>query len=335
VALAACGGGGGGGSAPAPSPSPAPAPAPTPAPAPSPSTTVPVGTTQSPAIYASGSVEAAILAQTNSYRTQCGLPTLSQNTILDAAAKAHTDYQVANAFAISDTEVAGNTGFTGVTANDRAIAKGWPSGLPAGTLNAGLINGNLTTDAQYGQYTTNVWATGVYHQAVVTWPANLVGIGTTTGTNGGYKEVVSGIVFTSDTSGSDKIAASNLPATFPCQGVTGIPSYGAGETPLPPTYETVHTVSGDILRWGTPVTVTGNVGDVVTLTTATYTAPDSTVIQLNKVTSANDPAKLTGANKVVAYPTNALTPNTTYTVDLVGTINGAAFTKHFTFTTGS
>lgn len=332
--LAACGGGGGsdapgpGNSAPLPSPPPPP-------PAPTPATTVPSGTTQTTPTYDAGSVESAILSQVNSYRKQCGFPTLSQNTILDASAKAHTDYQVANSFTVTDEEIAGNPGFTGVTANDRAIAKGWPTGLYAANQNAGAIDDNLTTDAQYGQLIANTWATGVYHQTAVTWLANLTGIGSSSGNDGGYKVVIADLVFSSDPTVSDSLASGNLPATFPCAGVTGIPSYGAGEIPMPPVYETYTNSGGTVLRWGTPVTIEGNAGDVVQLSTGTYTAPDGTVIELNQVTAANDPNKLTMANKVVAYPTNALTSNATYIVDLSGTINGAAFTRHFTFTTGA
>jgi hypothetical protein len=331
LTLTACGGGGGGGDNSNTSPGIPSIPS---TPTTDPTTTVPAGTTQATPTYAAAGVQSTILTTLNSYRAQCGFPAMSQNTILDAAATAHTDYMVANNFQVTDTEVAGNAGFTGVTANDRAIAKGWPTGLPAATQNAGAI-APVTTDAEYGALIANTWSTGVYHQTAVTYLANLVGVGTSTGTNAGYKTVLAGLVFSSDTSGSNKIATSKVPATFPCQGVTGIPYYGAGESPMPPSYETVHTVSGDILRWGTPVTVEANTGDLVTVTTATYTAPDSTVIQLNLVTSANDPAQLTPPNRVVAYPTNALQPSTTYTVDLAGTVNGTAFTKHFTFTTSS
>jgi len=336
--VAACGGGGGsdaaGPSSPAPSPAPVPVPSP-PAPVASPSTTVPAGTTQATPTYAAGSVESAIVSQVNGYRARCGFPTLSQNTILDVSAKAHTDYQVANGFTITDEEVAGNPGFTGVTANDRAIAKGWPSGLWAANQNAGAIDNNLLTDVQYGQLIANTWATGVYHQTAVTWLANLTGIASSSGTVGGSKAVVADLVFSSDPTMSDSLASGSLPATFPCAGVTGVPSYGAGEIPMPPVYETYATSGGTVLRWGTPVTVEGNASDIVQLSSGTYTAPDGTVIQLNQVTAANDPNKLTTANKVVAYPTNALASNTTYAVDLSGAINGVAFTKHFTFTTGA
>jgi hypothetical protein len=239
-----------------------------------------------------------------------------------------------NGYQVTDTEAVGESGFTGITANDRAQAKDWPAGLFVATQNAGAI-APLSTDAEYGALIANVWATGVYHQTAVTWLANLVGVGSSIGVYGGYKTVLAGLVFSADGSGFDKLPAGEVPLTFPCAGVTGIRSYGAGESPMPPIYETVQTVGGAIQRWGSPVTVEANASDVVHLTSATYTAPDSTVIQLNQVTVTNDPAKLMTANKVVAYPTNALASNTTYTVDLAGTVNGTAFTRRFTFTTGT
>jgi hypothetical protein len=131
--VAACGGGGSDtASASAPSPAPMPA-SPPPAPAASPATTVPAGTTQATSTYVSGSVESAILSRVNIYRARCGFPTLAQNTILDAAGKAHTDYMRLNNFQVTDTEVVDSPGFTGITADDRAQAKGWPMGLYAAT----------------------------------------------------------------------------------------------------------------------------------------------------------------------------------------------------------
>lgn len=326
--VAACGGGSdsAGGDTPVSPPPSAPSPAPT--------AVAPAGTTQSRPTYLTGGAEATIFDQINRYREQCGFPLLAQNTLLDAAAKAHTDYMQLNGYQVTDTEVVGNLGFTGINADDRAWAKGWPAVLPAATQNAGAI-APVSTDAEYGALIANMWAVGVYHQTAVTWLANLVGVGSSAGVYGGYKTVLAGLVFSSDASGPSEIATTRSPATFPCGGVTGVLPYGAGESPMPPVFETVHTVAGDIQRWGTPVTVEGNASDVIQLSAATYTAPDGTVIQLNRITASNDQHQLTTANKVVAYPTNALLSNTTYTVDMTGTINGVAFNKHFTFTTGN
>jgi len=294
---------------------------------------VPAGTTNTTASYAAGSGEAAIFTKINSYRSACGLPAFSQNTILDAAAASHVTYMADATGTVTDTEAVGQPGFTGATATDRAVAKGWPNSIGVGTQSAGVINNSLSTPAQYGGAAADAWSTGVYHQMILTYPANLAGVATGSVINTGYYEYLTSINFASDGTAASKITSA--PATFPCQGITGIPPKGAGESPRPPVYQTYTTSGGTVYQWGTPVTVVGNLTDTVTLTTASMTAPDGTVIQMNVLTSATDPAHLILPNASVAWPTNVLSSNTTYTVNLTGTYNGQAFSRSFTFTTGS
>src|SRR5689334_16594050 len=92
LALAACGGGGGGnnGGSSAAAPS-------TPASSP---TTGNVTTPQ----YASTSAQLAVFNTLNQQRQQCGFPAFTENTILDQAAQAHSDYQAQNGVLITDTE---------------------------------------------------------------------------------------------------------------------------------------------------------------------------------------------------------------------------------------
>jgi hypothetical protein len=59
------------------------------------------------------------------------------------------------------------------------------------------------------------------------------------------------------------------------------------------------------------------------------------VIALQVLDSAKDPNKLLQPYQGVAYPTTPLSPNSQYTVSLTGTINGVAFARTFTFTTGN
>lgn len=105
--LTACGGGGGGGSTPSPT-------------ATSSGTTAtassqPSGTVTTPT-YAAVSAQGAAFTLLNQYRQQCGFPAMQENTILDQAAQNHTQYMMANGGTITDTEVKGNPGFTGVFA---------------------------------------------------------------------------------------------------------------------------------------------------------------------------------------------------------------------------
>jgi len=64
-------------------------------------------------------------------------------------------------------------------------------------------------------------------------------------------------------------------------------------------------------------------------------APDANLISLKVLDSATDPNKLLPKFEGVAYPTSPLQPNTTYSVSITGTVNGTAFSRNFTFTTGN
>lgn len=326
--VAACGGGGGsdaGTTAPSPAPTPsAPPPAPTPAPAPA----VPTGTTQTTPTYSAGSAAAQVFTSINAYRTQCGFPAYKQNTILDQAATNHADYMMANGNVITDDEVQGNSGFTGVTGQDRANALGWPAALYAGASDTGATYTNATlTQAEYGQSMVDAWSVGVYHQVTLTMPVDLIGVGIAQTTLNGFPEVLGGVELGASSTALVQITTPNNPLTFPCQGVTGVPYEGVNEVPAAPN------TSG---AWGTPVTVMGNPTDVITLTSATMLAAGaSNPITLNIITKANDTTGLIGPYQAVAYPSAPLLPNTTYSVNLTGTVNGAAFTRSFTFTTGA
>lgn len=293
------------------------------------STTIPAGTTQASATYGAGSAEAQIFTSINALRQQCGFPAYQQNTILDQAAASHAKYMVANGGTVTDEEVQGNPGFTGVTGQDRANALGWPSAVWATAADAGLWTSDTLVPAQYGQSLVDQWSVGVYHQAVITLQANLIGVGTAQTSSNGLTGILGGVeLATNGVAASPITSASNAPLTFPCQGVTGLPFKSVSEEPTPPN------VSSD--GWGTPVTVMGNVGDVVTLSSATMIAAgDATVIAMNIVTSANDTTGLIAKAQAVAYPASPLQPNTSYSVNLTGTINGVSFTRSFTFTTGN
>jgi uncharacterized protein YkwD len=316
--VAACGGGGGssdsGSVTPPPPPPPAPAPAPT-------------GTQTTPT-YSADSAESQIFTSINAYRAQCGFPAYRQNTILDKAAANHAAYMIANGAVITDTEVQGNAGFTGVTGQDRANALGWPSSLQAGAADAGATYTNATlTQAQYGQSIVDAWSVGVYHQVTIAYPADLLGVGVAQTTFNGFPEMVGGIEIGESTQSGTNVTTANNPLTFPCQGVTGVPYKGVNEVPAAPN------TNGS---WGTPITVMGNPNDSISLTSATIQgSSEANPTTLNILTKANDTTGLIGQYQAVAYPSTALQPNTTYSVNLVGTVNGVAFTRSFTFTTGA
>ncbi|WP_186198851.1 CAP domain-containing protein [Burkholderia gladioli] len=311
--MAACGGGGDGGSSPAAgsggaSTSP-PASSSTPASAPA-ATNLP-GTLDT-SNYAAGTSERAAFDLINQYRTQCGFPALKQNTILDQASRNHVAYEIANNI-VTDDEVAGKTGFTGVTGADRAKSLGWPSDVFVGAADDGVSD---TKDPiKIGQDSVLGFMSVPYHSLTV--PIN---------------STDSGIAFASDQNGSTAslhvggtlATIAGAPLTLPCQGSTGIPYQGNGENPTPP---------GVTWPAGTPIAVMSNLNDTVRLTSGTITGPDGTPIVLQLLDNSID--STIGNYQAVAYPKAPLKASTQYSVNLQGTVNGTPFTRAFSFTTGT
>lgn len=305
ILVAACGGGGGGSSAAAPA---------TPA---STSTSTNLTSPQ----YAADSAQLAALTVLNQQRQQCGFAALQENSTLDQAAQAHAQYMGLNAGAITDTEAAANPGFTGITYADRAVHFGYPQSIYVGGVSGGVYTNATLSDAQYGQQLAYGWLSGVYHIAVAVWPVTSIGIGYNKGSFNGFP-LVQGSLSIGNMTGT----LANAPLTFPCQGTAGVAYLAGGETPAPPN------TSGNS---GTPVAVAGNVSDTIHLQSGTMTDSGGHSITLQLLDSSNDPNKLLPAYEGVAYPATPLTANSTYSVAITGTLNGVAFSRTFTFTTGN
>ncbi|WP_323122474.1 CAP domain-containing protein [Burkholderia alba] len=320
LALAACGGGGDGGSTNTGSTGNNPNPS-NPG---TPSTSAP-GMVDS-AQYPAGSAQLAALNLLNQYRTQCGFPALKQNTVLDQAAQNHAKYIGLNG-AVTDTEVSTNQGFTGATYVDRAAAAKFPAGAIGLGVSVGVATGTGSfSDTQYGRQAVYSLVGGVYHSDVATFPIDTVGIGEyqTQASSGTYQFTSSWLSMSLLNIASKSV--SNAPATFPCDGVTSVPYKETSEIPMPPNVSNT--------GWGTPISVMGNLPDVIILQSASITGP-SGAVAVQVLNSDSDPNKLLGKYQAVAYPTSPLLPNTTYSVTIDGTSNGTAFSRNFSFTTGN
>ncbi|EKS72521.1 hypothetical protein BURK_003692 [Burkholderia sp. SJ98] len=310
--VAACGGGGGGGSSSGAS-SAAPASG-----ASTPATTTPANLTTPQ--YPADSFHLAAFNLLNQQRQHCGFPALQENTALDQATAAHAQYLTANDV-ITDTEVAGNPGFTGATFVDRAAHFGYTSNNGSIGVSGGYYTNATLTEAEYGQLAVYSFLSGVYHISIATSPMNTVGIGKVAKTYNGFPQEQFSLNLT-----NMQPLTTNAPLTFPCQGTTGVAYDSFGEIPTPPA------TSG---HWGTPVSVAGNPTDTIVMQTGTMTDSSGHVIALQVLDSAKDPNKLVMPYEGVAYPTTPLSPNSQYTVSLTGTINGVAFSRNFSFTTGT
>lgn len=260
--------------------------------------------------------------QVNAYRQQCGFPAVQQNTVLDQAAQAHAQYLGLN-ITVTDSETSGKQGFTGVGYADRAAHFGFPSNVIGGGVSAEYYTTSTITESQYGQNLVYEWISGVYHAPILLTPVTTMGVGEYETSTNGFPDAWGSLSLINT---SMLQLSTNAPLTFPCQGTTGVPYKDVAESPTPPN------TSGP---WGTPVVVMGNATDTVVLQSSTMTDTSGNVITLQLLDSANDPNKLIQAYEGVAYPSTPLTPNMTYTTAITGTINGTAFSRSFTFTTGN
>jgi hypothetical protein len=267
-----------------------------------------------------------MFALINQQRQQCGFPALRENTDLDKAAAAHSQYEADNNV-VSDTEVSGNSGFTGVSYLNRAVAAGFPStAIGAGVSDGYAAETSGFSTAAAGQQMAYAYIGGVYHVAGVMFPVTNVGIGESE-----TQTTINGTQFTESWGSLSLLDAqpqtlSNV-LTFPCQGVTGVPYKGQAESPTAPNVSS----SG----WGTPVLLMGNMTDTIVLQSGTMTDTSGNVINLQLLDSANDPNSEIKPYYGVAYPASPLAPNTTYTVSITGTVNGTALSRNFSFTTGN
>lgn len=312
IALSACGGGGGGGDSSTQSNTGGNS---TP---PQTATSANVSTPQ----YAADSVELGIFNTINQQRQACGFPALTENTTLDKASAKHASYILQNNGAITDTEVAGNPGFTGVSYSDRASALGFPvSSASVGGESAGFYTNAQWTGTQYGSQLALSWMSGVYHSSIATMPVTEIGVGVSQITYNGFPQLAA-----ANSVANYQPMSGSLPLTFPCQGTTGVAYSATGEIPTPPN------TSGS---FGTPISVSGNATDTVVLSTATMLDPAGNSIPLNILNSSTDPNHEVSIYEAKAYPSLPLTANTTYTVSLTGTRNGTPFSRNYTFTTGN
>jgi hypothetical protein len=340
VAIAACGGGGGGGgalpvltSAPASNSGAPPVDPPvaaTPNDGAQPSTlitTVPLDT------YGAGSEGRQAFELLNAERGRCGFGLVAQNAQLDAAAQAHADWQILNS-QLSHTEVAGTPGFTGVTPSDRVSA-------------AGYVPGGVGEEISSLFYSGSIAGTGVFGvRALLALPYHQLGM------LAGYRDV--GIALRgSDLFGSTanrrprtvqqfnlgftpsagrQEPASDQVLTYPCEGTTGVFYEITDETPNP--------VPGRNLRaspLGPGVVVAVRSGQTLTISSATMTTlPGRKAVALRApLTKGSDPNAVLASHQAVLIPDASLMPNTTYTVSVAGTNDGAPFEKAFTFATGA
>ena len=333
--LTACGGGGGGGDDASSAASQAAADAATAAAA---AAQAAIVAAAPPSNYAGGSEELAAFNLLNFERGRCGFGQLTQNALLDAAAKSHANYQILNnVLTHVENRDTNPTGFTGTNPIDRVLAKGY-NGVGGVTDE---IVGLFGTNAKAG-----TGASGV--RALLSAPYHLRGL------VGGYRDVGFAVRSSTDLGTSaptvmlqinaayKAAAGPQLPGsgevnTYPCEGTSGVNRQLANESPNPiPGRDLAVNPLGAVVYVGL------REGNILRINNVAMTQVSNgrSIALRAPITAANDPYSpcLEGcfkSHQAYVAADAPLQANSAFQVVINGSNNGTAFSRSFIFTTGS
>ena len=290
--------------------------------------------------YPPGSEELAVYTLLNAERNRCGFGVLAANTQIDAAARAHADYQLINNrnSHLEDPRVP--EGFTGIDPEARVRAQGYTNAAGVTDEYAFFTStGPIRSVQGLGELGLRSLLNAPYHLNGLMTGYRDVGLAvrsildTGRGANGAFVQINAAY---KTSAGLQLLGAADV-KTYPCDGVTGVSRLLSNESPNP--------VPGRDLNanpLGSTVYIAVRDGNRLTISSAFMTegATGQNVILRVPVTSSNDPYGpcATGcfkANQAYIVADTPLQPNSAYLVRITGTNNGAAFSRTFTFATGS
>lgn len=341
IALTACGGGGGGdapasnttpptsGSTPTPA-NPAPTnPAPT---NPAPTNPTPTNPTPTdPGAYdgvvpvVNNTIAREGLAWINYRRGQIGMPAVAESAQINTAAVGHSNYLGANRL-MSHDQIAGRTAFTGANVADRLTAAGYTlPPAPNGYYGYGeVISGTTNTS---GSFMVDELITAIYHRFVMFEPM-FREVGTGAVTARGYSYFTADFAFRDAVGqGITKGSIVTWPYAGQVQVTRNFMSDSEDPDPVP-----------DLNEVGYPVSVHTNLTSKLEVITFTMRPRGATTnLAVRRVDplsyqNATDPTKrvLTATSIVPLAP---LAAATTYDVFFIGTVDGVAVTREWSFTT--
>ena len=341
--LTACGGGsdsGSGSAAQAPTPvAPAPAVPVTPlAPSPTPLTANFVTSVPTPT-YAAGSEELAAFNLLNAERTQCGFGKLAQNVQLDAAAKAHADYQLRNNVRSHfESQTQFPLGFTGVDDFERIAFQGY-AGVGASTDLFNTFFGGDGGKINTGAIGMRTLLSAPYHLSGLVDGYREIGVSVRSGVDvgGSIARVILQINPAYKAAAGPQLMASSDVLTYPCEGSTSVNRQLLGESPNPVPGRNLATQP-----LGTAILVTVREGQTVRITSSSVTKVSTgvPVLMRTAIDNSNDPAGpctrgCFQPHQAYVIPDGPLDADSAYNVVVIGTNNGLGFTRSFRFVTGA
>jgi uncharacterized protein YkwD len=256
----------------------------------------------------------------NYRRAQIGLPTLTENSMIDQAAQRHSDYQRVNG--ITHIEDPAKQGFTGTTLDKRMIAAGYS--FHGANAIGEVIAASTSTS---GFYNAEQLITAIYHRFVIFEPVfKEIGSGAATA-SGAYGYTY----FTADMAANDGLGqglARGTVVTWPFSGQTEVTPNFFSDQEEPDPVDGVNEV-------GYPVSVHANMSSslsVQSFTVRPHGGANLSVKQIGNQTT-NAQGQAVAPTAVAIIPLAPLAAKTTYDVSFNGTVDGAPVSKSWSFTT--
>lgn len=238
---------------------------------------------------------------------------------------------------ITHDETSGNPGFTGIN----EIARFQYVGYPVIENTAGMYEGTEVIFAGSGSENPggSLGVIGLaslpYHLAGMFEPLAEIGVSYQPLNFGPTAPTYTLLMdFANQSSTVGSAVFNQAPLTFPCQGATNV-DYESSRAESPTPYINGQPTDLQAAPIGTPIAVVGNLNDTLQLTSGSLTTPSGSQITLNITSASSDPNHTLPPYAAFAFPTNPLSPNTTYMATITGTDNGNTFTRQFSFTTGN
>ena len=253
----------------------------------------------------------------NFRRSQIGIPQLTQSTLVDRAAQAHSDYQRLND-TITHGEIAGKPGFTGVNLLGRLTTAGYTFARNSYAYGEVIS----ATSSNSGVYMAEELITAIYHRFAIFEPMfKEIGTGFgTTAKNYTY--------FTADFTANDGYGAGVAPGTvvtWPYSGQTQVtPNFFSD-------YEQPDPVP-DKNEVGYPVSVHANLNAVMAVNTFTIRPRGGADLATKRILHYSDAAETVPVAAAIV-PLDPLQAATIYDVSFTGNVNRLPVAKTWSFTT--
>ena len=304
--LSACGGGSDNSSSPASAPVTA-----------LPTAPAPLASASDPGAPAlSGNVATDGLNWLNFRRSQAGVSVLPRSTLISRAAQSHSDYQKSNNI-VSHDEISGKTGFTGVD----LLARYKTAGYNLSTNGYAYGEVISATARNSGAYMAEELITAIYHRFVIFEPIfKEIGTGSAA-TASGYT------YFTTDFAANNGYGTglgNGKIITWPFDGQTKVAANFFSD------YELPDPVSGQN-EVGYPVSVHADISATLRVTSFTIRPRGGADLTVKLLAPGTDEETPISAAAII--PLTVLQGNTTYDVSFVGSANGVAIKRTWSFTT--